>query len=403
VVVTGGSRFTSLKRPVCPTPYVLLDAKSILLKIESLSFADLDKSAHGPEGGRRSAAPWAGGYRASMAETSFLVVGEAVVDLIGEAGTWRFEAAPGGSPLNVAVGLAAAGHPVRLAAERGDDLFGRLIQEHLDRYGVDTTDLAVTADPTNLAVARLDPAGVASYDLRLGWRWRGPARLAGVGCLHTGSLAATLAPGADAVAEAVAAARRRGVTVSYDPNVRPSLMGDRTAATARVERLVAAADIVKASRDDLAWLYPGTPDLAAARRWARSGPWLVVVTRGADGAVALHRGRVLACPAPPVRVVDTVGAGDAFTAGLLSRLAAALPGPSDRDRADRDPPNGGAPDRSGPDRGVPGPVVAEALRHATATAAAACTARGAVPPPPEAVAALRPATRVHQRAPAGDA
>jgi fructokinase len=283
--------------------------------------------------------------------TSFLVVGESLVDLISEPGGWRFEAAPGGSPLNVAVGLAAAGHSVRLASELGDDLFGGLVRDHLARYGVDPADLVTAAAPTNLAFARLDEAGAAGYDFRLGWRWRGRPELAGVGCLHVGSLGAVLAPGADAVRETVAAARRRGIPVSYDPNVRPALMGD--GARPAIEELVAAADLVKVSREDLAWLYPGTPDVAAAAGWAGRGPRLVVVTRGGDGAVAVSPEHSVECPAPRVDVVDTVGAGDAFTAGLLSRLTDWSP--SD---------------------------IADAIRHATAVAAAVCTQRGAAPPPP---------------------
>lgn len=299
---------------------------------------------------------------------SFLVVGEALVDLISDAGSWRFEAAPGGSPLNVAVGLAAAGHPVRLASEIGDDLFGGLVRDHLARYGVATTEC--TGIPaTNLAFARVDEAGVASYDFRFGWGWPGPAALTGVDCLHTGSLATVVSPGADAVAQAVAAARRRGATISYDPNVRPSLFGDRRSALARIEPLVAAADLVKVSSEDLAWLYPGTPERTAAARWAQAGPRLVVVTRGGDGAVALHRGGTLECTAPRVPVVDTVGAGDTFTAALLSRLAGPLAaepaGPGDED-------------------------LAAGLRHATAAAAAVCARHGADPPPPDAVEALLP-------------
>lgn len=290
---------------------------------------------------------------------SFLVIGESLVDLISEPGSWQFDAAPGGSPLNVAVGLAAAGHQARLASEVGDDLFGDLIREHLARYGVAPSDLAVTAAPTNLAFARLDGSGTARYDFRFGWR-APPGRpdLAGVDCLHVGSLGALVPPGAAAVRETVATARRRGIPVSYDPNVRPGLLGGT--AVAEVEELVAEADIVKASGDDLAWLYPGTPDLAAAGGWLRRGPGLVVVTRGADGAVALTGGDPIACPTPQVAVVDTVGAGDAFTAGLLSHLA-----------------------RTGALRHPARAAVTTALRHATAVATESCTRRGAAPPAPE--------------------
>lgn len=288
------------------------------------------------------------------------MMGESLVDLISEPGSWQFEAAPGGSPLNVAVGLAAAGHPVRLASEVGDDLFGELVREHLVRHGVDRAELVTPTAPTNLAFARLDPAGVAGYDFRFGWTLpAGPDRLDGVDCLHVGSLGAVVPPGAAAVRATVAAARRRGIPVSYDPNVRADLMGDR--ARPVIEELVATTDLVKVSRADLAWLYPGTPEVAAAARWAGQGPRLVVVTRGEEGTVALAaEGYAVECPTPRVAVVDTIGAGDAFTAGLLSQLAGNLADPT-REQ------------------------VAAALRHATAVAAAVCTHRGAAPPAPEVV------------------
>ncbi|HEY8471506.1 MAG TPA: carbohydrate kinase [Natronosporangium sp.] len=301
----------------------------------------------------------------------FLVIGEALVDLLSEAGSWRFEAAPGGSPLNVAVGLAAAGHRVRLACELGDDLFGELIRGHLDRYGVDPADLLTTDAPTNLAFARLDAAGVASYDFRLGWRWGGRPDLTGVRCLHIGSLGAVLAPGDAAVRRVVADAHRRGVPVSYDPNVRPALIGD--GARPAIEALVAAADLVKLSADDLAWLRPGEPIAEVAAGWLRRGrPRLVVVTRGAAGAVGFTRTGRYECPAPPVEVVDTVGAGDAFTAGLLSSL----------DRA-----GGLAPVLAEPDPAA----IEAAIQEAVAVAAATCRHRGAAPPAPEVVDRLRAA------------
>lgn len=284
----------------------------------------------------------------------FLVVGESLVDLIGVPPT----AVPGGSPLNVAVGLAAAGHRVRLASELGDDRFGRLVRGHLAGHGVDLADLT-TAAATNLAVARPDPdRGTVDYEFRLAWRWAGQPSLAGVDCLHMGSLGAVLEPGATAVRATVAAARAAGVPVSYDPNVRPALLDRDPDAPARIEALVAAADLVKVSSDDLAWLYPGTGDRAAAERWTGRGRRLVVVTRGDRGAVAFQGGYAVECRAPAVSVVDPVGAGDAFTAGLLSSLvrAGALPAPG-RDALTR------------------------ALRHAVEVAAAACTHRGATPPP----------------------
>jgi fructokinase len=295
----------------------------------------------------------------------FLVVGESLVDLISEPGSWRFQAAPGGSPLNVAVGLAAAGQPVRLASEVGGDLFGPLLREHLRAYGVAISDL-VSSGTTGLAFARLDEAGRANYTFRLGWTWSGVPDLAGVTCLHTGSLAAVTDPGARAVERVVAAARARGIAISYDPNVRPPLMGPPAGVRDRIESLVRLADIVKVSDEDLSWLYPDEDGLAVSGRWLGQGPALVVVTRGGQGAVALRPDGYAVTSAPPaVRLVDTVGAGDAFTAGLLASLAA----------------TGGL---AGPDLSE----VDEALRQATATAAAVCTRRGASPAEAEVVSDL---------------
>lgn len=296
---------------------------------------------------------------------TFLVLGEALVDLISRGGSWSFAAKPGGSPLNVAVGLAADDHEVRFATELGDDLFGGLLREHLEKYGVAGTDVVTADAPTSVAFARVDEAGGARYDFRFGWGYAGRPALDGVACLHTGSLAAAVAPGADAVLALVESARAAGVVISYDPNIRPALVGDRETALARVERVVRGADIVKVSDEDLSWLLPGEPDVAVARRWAGYGPRLVAVTRGGRGAIAVHGDRVVEFPAPSITVADTVGAGDAFTAGLLSSLALA-----------------------GAFTDLTSAAVDDAMRYAVAMAAAVCARPGALPPPSDAVHAM---------------
>jgi fructokinase len=283
---------------------------------------------------------------------AFLVVGESLVDLISRGGSWSFAATPGGSPLNVAVGLAAEGHEVRLASEVGTDLFGGLLRGHLETHGVAPDEL-VDTPATSVAFARVDEAGAATYDFRFTWAYGGKPDLAGVDCVHTGSLATAVAPGDAAALAVVEAAKRAGVLVSFDPNIRPALVGDRAQALARVEEIVRSADVVKVSDEDLRWLCADEPDVAVARRWASLGPRLVVVTRGGQGAVAVHEGLVTVCAAPPVTVADTVGAGDAFTTGLLSHLGGDLTAES----------------------------VTRAMRYASATAAAVCARPGALPPP----------------------
>lgn len=251
------------------------------------------------------------------------VVGEALADLIAGADGRTFTAHPGGSPANVALGLARLGAPARLGTRLGDDLFGRAIRAHLAADGVEVHALPALTDQTSLAFAATDERGVATYDFRLEWDVTDLTALPVETHLHTGSLATLLDPGATAVEAAVLRARSAGATVSLDPNLRPSLAGDRADVAARVERQVAAADVVKVSDEDLAWLYPGVEPAAIAHRWADAGPAIVVVTLGADGALGVSGAAEAVRPGPQVTVVDTVGAGDAFTSGLLRWLSAA--------------------------------------------------------------------------------
>jgi fructokinase len=251
----------------------------------------------------------------------FAVVGEALVDLVGSRGGRTFVAHPGGSPANVALGLGRLGSPVTLTTRLGEDAFGALIAGHLEASGVVVDRGARPWGPTSLAVATL-AAGVASYDFRLTWDVADlPPLAVETRCLHTGSLATVLAPGDAAVVDLIRRERERGrVTVSYDPNVRPALLGTPEAARPGIEQLVALSDVVKVSDEDLRWLYAGEPDEDVARRWLSTGPALVIVTRGAGGSFAVTRRVELRRPAPTIELVDTVGAGDSFTSGLLDGL-----------------------------------------------------------------------------------
>ncbi len=296
----------------------------------------------------------------------FTVVGEALVDLVGERGSRTFVAHPGGSPANVALGLARLGHPVTLVTQLGADPFGEMVSAHLRASGVRVDARYRPETRTSLAVATL-VAGSATYDFRIDWDVPAVALpQADVRCLHTGSLATALAPGSTQVTALLERERRRGqVTLSYDPNVRPALLGTPEAARPTIEHLVGLADVVKVSDEDLRWLYPGRQEEDVAQEWRSRGPALVVVTRGAAGVVAVTGTHVLHQSSRRIALVDTVGAGDAFTAGLLDGLA----------RADL---LGGS--RHEALAGIDAPTLSGVLDRANLVAAVTCSRPGADPP-----------------------
>jgi fructokinase len=248
-----------------------------------------------------------------------LAAGEALIDIVRPQDGTETEHV-GGSPANVAVGLARLGHPTRLATHVGTDERGRRITAYLAERGVRLTPGSDSAERTPTAAATLDASGAASYEFDL--RWELPEiDLAGVGHVHTGSIAATLEPGGSQVVRLVERARATA-TVSYDPNARPTIMGAPEDARQRVEECVGRSDVVKSSDEDAQWLYAGASAEVIAREWARLGPGLVVITRGGDG-VLIHlsgTGETMHVPSRRVDVVDTVGAGDSFMAGLVSGL-----------------------------------------------------------------------------------
>lgn len=250
------------------------------------------------------------------------VIGEALIDVVEGVGVEPHEHV-GGSPLNVAVGLARLGHPVQWLGRYGQDAFGRSISRHLDDNGV-LSPMPADAKRTSTATAVLDATGAATYSFELEWALPGLANrldtyLQGGTLLHTGSIAAMLAPGAEAVLAAVERARSR-TTISYDPNCRPSIIGDAGFARLQAEKFVRFADVVKASDEDLQWLYPDRSVEESGRAWRRLGPAMVVITRGAEGPWGTVAAGSAAAPAPQVQVVDTVGAGDSFMSALLGAI-----------------------------------------------------------------------------------
>jgi len=270
-----------------------------------------------------------------VSSTRTLVVGEALVDAVTTPAGLTEEHV-GGSPANVAFGLAALEHPVDLATWIATDERGRRIEEVCRARGVALTAGSQGAPFTSVAHATLDASGAASYVFDLEWQVAAVPGLTAYGHVHTGSIAAVLEPGGTQVRAILAAARELGATVSYDPNARPSLMGRPERARETIESSIALADVVKLSDEDVDWLCPGESLDAVLSAWGELGAAVVVVTRGGAGAVVrvTRTGEQLALPAPRVEVVDTVGAGDSFMAGLVSGLldAGLLGGPEARTR-----------------------------------------------------------------------
>lgn len=250
-----------------------------------------------------------------------LVVGEALVDVVRAVDGETVEHV-GGSPLNVAIGLSRLGHRTQLAAWIGEDDRGGAIRAHLAADDVLLVSGSAGARRTATAVATLDEAGAASYEFDIDWQV--PYALPSAGHLHVGSIAAVLQPGARVVRQACFDQRPMG-TISFDPNCRPRLMGDPADARSDIEQLIGLSDVVKASDEDVRWLYGDAPIDEVARLWAQLGPCLVVVTKGAEGAIACLATAefdyaVESIAGQQVSVVDTVGAGDSFMAALVGGL-----------------------------------------------------------------------------------
>ncbi len=259
------------------------------------------------------------------------VLGEALIDLHADADGVTFRAHPGGSPLNVAVALARLGVPATMLTRiNRADLFGGMLVEHMASSGVDLRHVVDATEPTGIAAVGIDEQGKARYSFSLSgtadqmWvEGELPEALPDdVAALHAGSLGVALEPGATQVADLLAREHARGeVTLTYDPNIRPALLGEPDAERARCERLVGVVDLVKASDEDAHWLYPDLSPAEVAARWVALGAAVAVITRGPDGAIASTAAGTWEVPAPVITLVDTVGAGDTFMAGLLAGLS----------------------------------------------------------------------------------
>lgn len=246
-----------------------------------------------------------------------LAIGEALIDVVRrEDGD---QAHAGGSPMNVAVGASRLGVSSALSTRFGQDDRGALIDAHTNGSNVVLTPNSRGAARTSTATATIGADGAASYVFDIDWDWTDDIDFAPK-AVHTGSIGAVLAPGGAHVLDAIARLRATSL-VTYDPNSRPALMGDRADAVRIVEGYVRLADIVKASDEDLEWLYPDRTPVETARAWAIMGPAFVVVTAGGTGATLVTSDdSVSEHIAPTVTVADTIGAGDSFMAGLIASL-----------------------------------------------------------------------------------
>ena len=249
------------------------------------------------------------------------VCGEALMDLFAE------KSVVGGGPVNTAKALARLGCAVEFIGGISTDGYGMRITEELLREGVGMKYSKVSPLPTSTAQVNIDKEGVASYlfsidgsaTFNFNDEWLpDPSRLK-PSVLHIGSLATIVEPGSISLFEW---AMKVGefAPVVFDPNVRPSFLSDRDRYLASIERWISISSLVKASEEDLFWLYPTMEAIAAAKKWVEAGAAIVVVTRGAKGLLAVTAEEVIEVPGVKVDVVDTVGAGDTVGALLVDAL-----------------------------------------------------------------------------------
>lgn len=283
---------------------------------------------------------------------SVLVVGESLMDVVRQDGSEVRR--PGGSPMNVAYGLGRLDTPVQLLTSMGLDDDGAALAGHLEGAGVTLLPQSRTAERTGTAIATIGPTGAAEYDIEVQWQLPPGELDTEPSWVHVGSIGAFLEPGASAV-ERLLARFAQNTPISFDPNIRPALLGDHEASVARFERIAALSTLVKLSDEDAAWLYPDDTGDVVLGRVLALGPQLVVLTRGGEGAVVRTATEAFEVVAPAIRVADTIGAGDSFMSALIASLVE-VPNPAD-------------------------PVaVHEAVEFAVRVAAFTCTRLGAAPP-----------------------
>jgi fructokinase len=298
-----------------------------------------------------------------------MICGEALFDVFqGEDSLtgMTLDARVGGSPFNLAVGLARLGQPAALFTAISTGFAGERLMRALVAEGVDTRAVARTDDPTTLSLIGLDAQGVPSYAFygegaadRNVTADHLDAAPGGVALVHLGSYATVVEPVASTQRALVERERARGALIAFDPNIRLNVEPDLARWRDQLDWMLPRTDLLKISDEDLGLLLPGTGIDAFAARALAAGVRLVVVTRGGDGAVGwIGAARVEAAPVP-VEVVDTVGAGDTFQAALICWLA-----------------EHGALTRAGLTE-LPDDSLRAALQFAARAAAITCSRRGA--------------------------
>jgi len=254
-----------------------------------------------------------------------LVAGEALYDLVPQGNDDALQGHAGGGAFNTARTVGRLDRPVAYLGRISQDRFGERMVRALTEDGVDLRAVIRTHEPTTLALAEVDDDGVARY--RFYERGTSATGLLtddalaavpdDVAMLHVGTLALTLEPVA-AATEAVVERLADRALIAVDPNIRPGVIGDEDGYRARLQRVLARSHVVKVSQEDLDWLHPGVPGVEAVRLLLDGGPTVGLLTRGPNGALVVTRTAEVAVPAPRAKVVDTIGAGDAFGGGFLA-------------------------------------------------------------------------------------
>ena len=253
-----------------------------------------------------------------------IVIGEALIDLIRDKqNTTKYQAIVGGANANVAIALARLGTNHTFLARLSTDAFGQQIKQKLEANNVNLDHAIETTDPTTLAIVSIQPSGSANYSFYTNgtadWGWtKEELPNLDAKAIQFGCLTMAMEPG-NLVIEEWAKAQSNEKTISHDINMRPALGFDQQKELERVRRVNSFSHIIKASDEDLEWLDPSkTPD-QTAKEWSQNK--LVLITRGADGTDVYRDGHMLyTVPSRKIQVADTVGAGDTFTANLMSQL-----------------------------------------------------------------------------------